>query len=151
MKGKQHTRSVKKWRNVPMPARALMTLRYRLGWPLRLVRKHPAAARLREPLRNLCDMVKTRTNPLHFMWMDQIARVLRPRSSTKAKNCHTTTSTTRMLRLNWCQNLDQIQALHARLSNMPTHAALRVVDPWLMHTARHMIVIARLPLGVSLR
>ena len=150
MKGKQHMRSVKRWRNVPMLARGPMMLRYQLGWPLRLVRKRPAAAQLQGRLRNPCVMVKTRTNPLRFMWMERIARVLRPLFSTKAKNCHTTTLTIRMPRLNWCQSLDQIPVLHARLSNMPTHAALRVVDPWLMPTAPHMIVIAPPPLGVSL-
>ena len=67
MRGKQHMRSVKRWRNVPMPARGPMMLRYQLGWPLRLVRKRPAAAQLQGRLRNPCDMVKTRTNPLRFM------------------------------------------------------------------------------------
>ncbi len=151
MRGKQHMRSVKRWRNVPMPARGPMMLRYQLGWPLRLVRKRPAAAQLQGRLRNPCDMVKTRTNPLRFMLMERIVRVLQLRSNTKAKSCLITTSTIRMPRLNWCQSLDQIRVRHARLLNMPTHAALRVVDPWLMPTARHMIVIAPRPLGVSLR
>ena len=118
-----YARSAKRWRNVPMPARGPMMRRYQLGWPLRLVRKRPAAALLRGRLRNTCVMVKTRTHPLPFMWMERIARVLRPRSSTKAKSCHTTTLTIRMPRLNWCQSLDQMPVRHARLSNMPTHAA----------------------------
>ena len=141
-------RSVKRWRSVPMPARGPMMQRYQLGWPLQLERKRPAATQLQGRWRNHCDMVKTRINPLHFMWMERIARVLRPPFSTKAKNCHITTLTTQMLRLNWCQSLGQVRVRHARSSNMLTHAALRVVDPWLMPTARHMIVIAPRPLGI---
>ena len=53
MRGKQHMRSVKRWRNVPMPARGPMMQRYQLGWPLQLERKRPAAVQLQGRLRNL--------------------------------------------------------------------------------------------------